>query len=114
MYVTKPYDIYKLRCHVCVTKPHVFKSFGATYVTKPCDMCKAMDVTKPCKFIRPWMSSNLINLQTSAEWMSPNPVKFICFGTMDITKPYEFTRPWMSPNPMKFTCFGAMCVTTHY
>ena len=46
--------------------------------------------------------------------MSPNPMKFTCFGAMDVAKPHKFITPRMSPNPLKFICFGAMDVTKPY
>jgi hypothetical protein len=72
MDVAKPYKIYTLWGHGChqsllinravdVTKPYKFIHVGA------------MDATNPCKLIGPWMSPNPINLYALGPWMSPNP-----------------------------------------
>ncbi len=51
------------------------------------------------------------------------PYKFICFGAMDVTKPYELIEPWMSrlrfgaidvTKPYKFIRFVAMDATKSY
>jgi hypothetical protein len=52
----------------------------------------------------PWMSPNLINLYALVDVTKPytctclvdvtKPYKFIVFGAMYVTKPYEFHRVW--------------------
>jgi hypothetical protein len=74
-------NLTNLYASVDVTKAYKFIGFGTRYVTKPYELhrvwCHGCQQTP-------------INLYALGPWMTPDLIKFIRFGAMDVTKSFKF------------------------